>query len=570
LLRALAAAGDRGEALRAYERCRQLLAEELGIDPSPELELAYLEVLRAEPAGPPLSAGGDPKAGYSGFVGRAAEIARLSTAWEAARTGRRHGALIMGEAGIGKSRLVAEVTAAAARDGAVVLSGNCEEHLRVAYLPFRQAVGHHLATRTPEQLEELVDRGGSWIRRWPEMAWRAAGSPDRSPRPDDQRFLLSETFVDLLRAVSAAAPVVLVLEDVQWADDPSLELIRHLARTPAPAGVLLLVTCRTDEELTPGVDAALADLSRAPWVADVPLACLQMSQVAALVDLLIGSAAGRPLATGRGLLAGVLHRRTGGNPFLLAELLRHLAETGELAGADPGPLAAGAATDEVPPSVRLVVRHRLARLPGRAGELVEAAAVVGGEVDLAVLAQVVDLGRARVVTALDAATRAGLLDEGPGVPGRYVFRHPLVHDAVYAGLPAGRRAQLHHRVGTAIEAAPGGHSGLKELADHFALGSEPEDAGKAVAYARQAGDQALAEHRCEDAAHSYRTALAALERADRDGRERRYLQLALANALARAAADQVVREATAAGTRQTRRRSAQAEPGAVKAGQRPP
>jgi DNA-binding SARP family transcriptional activator len=453
LVRALAAAGDRGEALRAYERCRRLLAEELGIDPSAELEVAYLEVLRADAAGS-TPAGRAPQAGQDDrVVGRAAEIARLSAAWEAARTGRRRGALIMGEAGIGKSRLVAEVTAAAERDGAVVLSGNCEEHLRVAYLPFRQAIGHHLATRTPEQLQELVDRGGAWIRRWPEIAWRVDASPDQTTRPHDERYLLSETFVELLPAITAGAPVVLVLEDVQWADDPSVELLRHLARTSGPAGLLLLVTCRTDEELGPGVLGGLAELSCAPWVGDVPLAGLQRDQVAVLVD----AAAGRPLGMGRRVLAAAVHRRTGGNPFLVGELLRHLAGTGELAGTDPARLAVEAAADGVPPSIRLVVGHRLARLPGRAAELIEAAAVAGDEVDLAVLARVVDLRHGEAVAALDTAIRARLLDERPGVPGRYVFRHPLVHDAVYTGLPPGRRALLHDRVGTAIEAAPGGH-----------------------------------------------------------------------------------------------------------------
>jgi DNA-binding SARP family transcriptional activator len=577
LVRALAAAGDRGEALRAFERCRRLLAEELGIDPSPELEVAYLDVLRAEPSDEPPPGGREPQARQGDlFVGRATEMGHLRTAWEGARAGRRRGALIMGEAGIGKSRLVAEVTAAAVRDGAVVLSGSCEEHLRVAYLPLRQAIGHHLATRTPEQLEELVDRGGPWIQRWPELAWRVEGSADPGSGPGDQSYLLSETFVDLLRAIAAGAAVVLVLEDVQWADDPSLELVRHLARAPAPAGLLLLVTCRTDEELSPGVGAALADLARAPWVADVPLASLQVSEVAAMVDLLIDSAAGRRSGTGRDLSAGVLHRHTGGNPFLVRELLRHLTETGEPAGADPAPSAAGVADDDVPPSVRLVVGHRLARLPGRAGELVEAAAVVGDEVDIAVLARVVDIRHAEVVAALDAATRAGLLDECPGVPGRYVFRHPIVHDAVYVGLPAGRRALLHHRVGTAIEAAPGGSSRLRELADHFALGSEPTDAGKAVDYARRAGDEALAELRYEDSADSYRRALAGLDRTVCDDGHRRELHLALAEALAGAgrpaAAEEVLREAGVAGggTRRPRRRSPNAGQGTAPAGHRPP
>jgi DNA-binding SARP family transcriptional activator len=537
LLRAYAAAGDRGEALRAYDRCRRLLAEELGVDPSPELETAYLELLRdgavAMPS-PPAPPQRMPPAGERPFVGRGPELARLRAAWAAAQAGRRRLVLVTGEAGIGKSRLAAELMDLAEHDGATVLLGRCDRQLGVAYLPVRAALRPYLAACPAERLRALVGpQGGELVRLWPELARQLPGLPAPTHGgPEAERYLLFEAVAGLLDAIAATGPVLLVVDDLHDADQPSLALLRRLAHGTRPAAVLVLLTA-TEEAATRGdVAGALAHLLRAPGSEHLALAGLDEGEVAAVAE----AASGRRQAPAVAALAHVLHGRTGGNPFLVGELLRHLAETGALAAGEVARTAAGPAVDDVPATVRLVVGERLARLDGAVRHLLDVASVIGHRADLALLARVVDLGDDDLARALEVAVGAKLLDERHGEPGRYAFHHGIVHDVVYAGLPGARRTLLHHRVGEALEGldgAGGGPARLRELADHFALGGTG-DAAKAAEYARRAGDDALDQLLHEEAAHRYRQALAALDRGGGTAEHRGDLLLALGGAWASA------------------------------------
>ena len=446
LLRAYAAAGDRGEALRAYDRCRRLLAEELGVDPSPELETAYLELLRdgavavPRPQAPPQRV---PPAGERPFVGRGPELARLRAAWAAAQAGRRRLVLVTGEAGIGKSRLAAELMDLAEHDGATVLLGRCDRQLGVAYLPVRAALRPYLAACPAERLRALVGpQGGELVRLWPELARQLPGLPAPTHgEPEAERYLLFEAVAGLLDAIAATGPVLLVVDDLHEADQPSLALLRHLAHGTRPAALLVLLTA-TEEAATRGdVAGALAHLLRAPGSEHLALAGLDEGEVAAVAEAASGRRQGPAVAA----LAHVLHGRTGGNPFLVGELLRHLAETGALAAGEGARTAAGPAVDDVPATVRLVVGERLARLDGAVRHLLDVASVIGHRADLALLARVVDLGDDDLARALEVAVGAKLLDERHGAPGRYAFHHGIVHDVVYAGLPGARRTLLHHR-----------------------------------------------------------------------------------------------------------------------------
>jgi DNA-binding SARP family transcriptional activator/tetratricopeptide (TPR) repeat protein len=545
LLRAHAAAGDRGEALRAYDRCRHLLAEELGVDPSPELEAVYLDLLRAVPvarAGPQAPPGartpprrpppGGPPPGEGPLLGRGPELARLQAAWAGARAGSRRLVLVAGEAGSGKSRLAAELAALAEAEGATVLSGWCDR-LGMAYLPLRMALRPVLVDRPAEQLRALLGpHGGELVQLRPELATQLPDLPvpTRWTGPETEPYLLLDAVTGLLDTIAAEAPVLLVVEDLHEADEPTLALLRGLARAPRPAALLVLLTVRDDEAAGGGLDGVLADLLRAPGAEQLVLGGLDAPAVAAMAETI----AGRPLGAAAAGLARVVGERTGGNPFLARELLRHLAETGALAGGEGGRVAAGPAADDVPDSVRLVVGHRLARLGGAVGHLLEVVSVVGHDADLTLLARVADLGHDELLGTLEVAVRAKLLDERTGAPGRYAFHHGIVRDLVYTGLPGTRRALLHHRTGEALEGLGGGPARLRGLADHFALGGAG-DASKAAAYARQAGDQALGQLRHEEAARRYRQALTALERdGDGDDGHRADLLLALGEAWTRA------------------------------------
>jgi DNA-binding SARP family transcriptional activator len=531
LLRAHAMAGDRGEALRAYDRCRRLLAEELGVDPSPELETAYLELLRAGrtaapwPKAPPglqVPLGQAlPSASPSGeepFVGRGPELARLRAAWAGSRAGKQRLVLVTGEAGIGKSRLAAELATLAERDGATVLFGRCDEQLGVTYLPVRTALGPYLAACSAERLRGLVGpHGGELARLWPELARRLPDLPAPARGgPETERYLLFGAVAGLLDAIAAAGPVLLVVDDLHQADAPSLSLLRNLANTHRATSLLLLLIARDDEATRGDLPGVLADLLRAPGAERVALGGLDPREIAAMAETVLG----RPLGPGAEMLARVLGERTGGNPYFVVELLRHLAETNAFAGGDVARAAAGPAVDDVPDSVRLVVGQRLTRLGGAVQELLEAAAVIGHSADLMLLDRAVDLGYDDLVVALAAAVRAKLLDEQPGVPGRYAFHHGIVHDVVYRGIPAARRVLLHHRTGQALEGLGGGQARLRELADHFALG-DAGDTAKAVGYAQRAGDQARSQLLYEEAAYRYRQALAMLDRGGADDQGRR-------------------------------------------------
>ncbi|HET7518375.1 MAG TPA: AAA family ATPase, partial [Actinomycetes bacterium] len=520
LLAAHSAAGDRGEALRAYDRYRRVLAEELGVGPSPELEAAYLGLLRAEPAGeataPPaqVAPGGPPPAPVPGeFVGRRPELRRLEAAWAEARGGRRRTVVVAGEAGIGKTRLATELASLAERDAAAVLAGRCDQHLGVPYLSLREAVGRHLATYPSERLRGLLGpRAVELARFWPELAWRLPALPAApATGPDTDPYLLLEALGGLLDAVAAGGPLLLLIDDLQGADEASLLLLRRLVVAPRPARLLTVLTYRDDERAPrASLTAALGDLVRAPGAEVLTLGGLGPGEVAELA----AAVAGRPLGHGGAALARVVHQRTGGNPFLAGELLRHLAETGGLDGDATG-AATGPAADDVPESVRWVVGQRLARLGGPVEHVLEAAAVVGQEAELAVLGRVTDLGWSDLLAALDAAVAARLLEERPGLPGGYAFSQPIVRDVLYRRLPASERARAHRRAGEALEERTGGTGRLGELADHFTLAGVPF-AGRAAGYAERAGAHAQAGGRHEEAAQRLGQALALLERGEVD------------------------------------------------------
>jgi DNA-binding SARP family transcriptional activator len=451
LLRAHAAAGDRGEALRVYDRYRRGLAEELGVGPSPELEAAYLELLHAEPlamapaaapAGPPAPAA-SPVTGP--FVGRGAELGRLRSAFAESAAGLRRTVLVAGEAGIGKTRLGAELAALAGAEGATVLAGRCDQYPGVPYLPLREALGRHLAAAPPERLRALRGpEAAELARRWPELAWRlptAPAPPRADPRAD--RYLLFEAVSWLLEAVAAGGPLLLLVDDLQGADEASLLLLRSLAHAPRPARLLTVLLYRDDElPARASLAVALGDLLRAPGAELLSLGGLATEDVAALAE----AAAGGPLTAAEAELAGALQERTRGNPFLVDALLRHLAESG---GLGSGRLAADGverAVRDVPDSVRWVVGQRLAGLGGAVEYVLGAAAVLGDEFDLVLLGQVVDLGPDSLLSTLDRAVAARLVEERPGAPGRYAFHHPLVRDVLYHGLPAGERARARRRI----------------------------------------------------------------------------------------------------------------------------
>ena len=426
------------------------------------------------------------------FAGREPELARLQAAWADAGAGRRQGVLVSGEPGIGKTRLAAEIAAHAREQGGVVLYGRCDEGLSAAAQPFAQALGAYVAACPVDELRlQLGARAGDLVGLLPVLDARLPGMALSAPaEPESERLRTLEAAAALLEAAGEAAPVLLVLDDLHWADDLSLMLLRHLLRAEAPIRLLVLATYRDTE---PSRTALLADvvtgLARRPDVARLELGPLAEPDVAAML-----ARAGR-----RASLAGRVRAATQGNPFFVGEVIVALGEDG-----DPGAA--------LTPRVRDVVRWRLARLPEGAADVLAAAAVAGAEFDADVLADAANVDLEPALDALEAAERARLL-RSAGVLDRFSFAHALVRQTIVDELPAGRRVRLHARIAHALErAAATRFVAAGDLAAHFAAAGTLVEATVALRYAREAGDEAAARLAFDVAAEQYERALRAHER----------------------------------------------------------
>ena len=527
LMSAYAAAGSRGEALRAYERCRLLLAEELGVRPSAETEEAYRALLGDEPPGPapppapaapapvpvprapPLPALPDDP-----FVGREPEMAVLAGALEAANAGRRQVVFVSGEMGVGKTRLALELAWEAQRRGAAVLYGAATAAGVLPYEPLAVAVSRFVAgCPTPELASLLADPAGALVRLLPEAAARLPDiRPPGSADPDTDRALLFTAATTFLRRLADDRPAVVILDDLHWAAAPPLLLLDHIVRHLADNRVLVVATYRTEDETVELADT-VAGLARQDGVGHIRLGGLDEK---AVLDLVAATGAHAGAA-----LARLLVSRTDGNAFFVRELLSHLDED--------GPASA------VPESAHQLVAQRLRSLRPSTAKLVGLAAVIGTEFDLALLEQVTSVAdRDALLDDLEEACRAHLVEEVAA--GRYRFRLSLVHDVVYDDLGATRRARLHHRVAEAMEEAGAGSTlpGAAILARHFAAAGPLGDPAKAFDHALAAGNTYLRATAYERAAQFYAGALALLDRGRDDPARRCEALIRLGDAQRRA------------------------------------
>ena len=529
---ALYRSGRQAEALRAYQATRRVMVDELGIEPGPALRRleqaildqdAQLDAPAPRRALPRAPAGRAARLGTSTpFVGREAEHARLAAAWAEARSGRRQAVLLGGEPGIGKTRLADQVAGIAEDDGAVVLRGRCTEDLGIPYQPFAEALRQHADTFAPGRLVDLLGADVRDLARlMPSLAHRVPQTGTVGTEPDVERWRLFEAVLAVLATAARRAPVLLVVDDLHWAAEPTLLLLRHLLCSSEAMALLVVATYRDTEAGGPLADL-LADLHREPGITRITLTGLEPADVASLV----AAAGGRPDAATAAELAGAVHAATAGNPFFVEEVLRHLAETG---GLGQGPVSVG-----LPEGVREVVARRLRRLSVPANAALALAAVIGEELDVELLEVAGSgLGGDELLDALDEVVAAKVLLEVDHLPGRYRFTHALVRQTIYQGLAPAQRARLHRQVGHAIEEAHGGDLGqdLAVLAHHFAAGARPGAVSKAVDFALRAGTYALESLAQEDAVVHLERGLDVLARyGPRDPARRADLFLALAEA----------------------------------------
>ncbi|MDQ4098088.1 MAG: AAA family ATPase, partial [Actinomycetota bacterium] len=404
----------------------------------------------------------------------------------------------------------------------------------VPYQPFAEALAQLLRTTAPEELAALTGHlGGELVRLVPEVAEWAPQLPAPAPAdPEITRYRMFEAVARTLISLSRRTPVVLVLDDLHWAGQPTWLLLRHILLSVPSAHLLVIGTYRTTEPAGRGAARSLVlELERRQVLSRLELGGLDDAAVGELLLRMSGLQLG-----GEGMtLARSIRSQTAGNAFLIGEVIRHLVQTGRLL-VDDGRYAPcwQAEAADVPAGVVDIVSQRLARLTDRAAQLLTLAAVIGDEYDVGVLRAASGLDEDSVLEGLEEGLLAHLVTELPGPALRHRFTHVLLRDVLYGQLSLARRAQLHRRVGEAIERsfATRQPEHLPELAHHFTNAASAGEAEKALRYSVQAGHRALAQLAYHEAATYYRQALALLDAgsgAD-DDRHRCDLLLALGEA----------------------------------------
>lgn len=436
--------------------------------------------------------------------GRADELDVVVNAWKDSTEGGGRIVLISGEPGIGKTRLASEVALVARKQGGLVLAGRCDEALGLPYQPFVEALRFQLGLVDELPADWFGPLADELVRLAPELSDHIPGlaAPVRTD-PESERARLFDGVTAWLRTTAAAVPVMLVLDDIHWADRPTLMLLRHIVHETARDALFVIGTYRsTDLDRTHPLAAMLADFRRDPRVTRLALDGLSPDGVAEFLE----RSAGHDLDAPGIELARAIQAETAGNPFFVGEIMRHLVETGALIRRD-GRWTSDLTLADVglPEGIREVVGRRISRLDDSAQRTLSVAAVIGHEFTLPVLADVSGTDDDELLDQLDGARSGGLVDE-VGLD-RYRFAHALVRATLLEELSTSRRVRTHRKIGEAYERryADRLDSVLTDLAHHFgeAAAADPE---RAVRYAMLAGDRALESSAADDAVHWYRHA----------------------------------------------------------------
>jgi DNA-binding winged helix-turn-helix (wHTH) protein/tetratricopeptide (TPR) repeat protein len=439
------------------------------------------------------------------LVGREPLLGRLLPALDAAADGRGSIVLLEGEAGVGKTRLLDAVAEAARARGLRVLRGGCRKDAGAAFAPWSQVLEDLLVASSDAELAVLDDPGvGPWIaalaptllERIPALASLAVGARD-----GESRWRQFAAVSRLLAAATRSRPLVVLLDDLHWADAATLRLVEHLV--PELRGhALLLVGAHRDERSAPSalLSVLQGEMTRHGAGEALRVERLSPEQVASLLAALLGVAAAPSLAE-------AVYARTSGNPFFVVEMARDLAPR----LADP-PSGVAFVLACVPEAVRQVVKGRLARLPERTRDVLALAAVSGGEFEVSLVQRAARHGSSDVLDALEEALGVRLLEEVPGAIGRLRFAHALIHDAIASELAGLRRARLHLALGDALEAREGGDPPPAAALAHHLCGAAALGAGeRAARWSMRAGDEAMRRLAYEEAAGHYERALSLVD-----------------------------------------------------------
>ncbi len=449
--------------------------------------------------------------GASPFVGRQAELAFLKASLEQiTESSRFQVTLIAGEAGMGKTRLVRELRLAAGET--LVLHGRCYEDATIPYLPFVEALGSCLE-QCPNALEELPAPEQNDIARLLGKSSRASAAAYESTLAEAERLRSAFAVVRLFGGVSRRRPLIVIVDDLQWADEPSLDLFTHAvfamadsaAYTRAPA--LVIATYRPGEA-EPQVARAIERLEREHLCTTLELTGLSEVEIAQLIQ-------GLGFAHPSRQLVGTVLEATRGNPLFVQEAIVHLAKIGAIEERGGYLVTRLASSDlKLPEQVTEAISARLRGLPPNQRDILTLAAVLGDSFEFAVLQAAYRESEDALLESLEQCIHQRLLQSDGN---RLRFAHPLIRHVLYSETIGPRRQRLHAQIAAALEELYADRSDehISEVAHHLVRAGPLAAAEKVVEYARRAADKAFSVYAWGEAAQYYEAALAAARDSDR-------------------------------------------------------
>ena len=482
--------------------------------------LVEIDGLRESPAERPPTT---PRSGASPsvallLVGRHKEMTRLRDSLGHLKNGRGGVLMVVGEAGIGKTRIATELTKLAADEGVTVLSGHASEAQGAPSLaPWMEAFRGFVSRLPPQLLFKLVGTDASVLTRViPDLPARLGPALPTPPVPQElERFQLFDAVTRFLENAAREAPLLVFLDDLQWADEASLQLLEYSCRNTASERILFLGTYRPEDVPRGGLlERILYDLRRTRRLEEVGLRRLPEEDVRALVANATGADRVDPKLT------KLLFDRAGGNPFFTEEIVASLQEEACVA-VEGGTASWRGGAVRLPRTVRHVVQRRFARLSKPTQDLLLRAAILGREIRPEALAGMSGLDRGAMVDLVEEALGSGLLrEESDGTGARLVFADPQVLDCLYQEISQIRRQQYHERAAEVLGSIPG--TTAEELAHHCSMSGLSEAARR---YLEAAGDDAAGLGFYERGAERYERALEYWPRKEGDPRRRLLLKL---------------------------------------------